>query len=347
MMQRRKVLALGVGAALATPSLVRTARAQAPLTLRAHHFMAPSATLAAAMLRPWAKALETASNGMLKVEVFDAMALGGRAGDLIDQARDGVVDIALTLPGYTPGRFPRSEVFELPFIMTDSVATSRAFNRLIETDLQTSEYRGVKIIAGWVHGPGVIHSLMPIARLEDMRGRQVRGPTRVVNDLLAELGASPVGMPLPNVPEALAKGVVSAAVLPWEVTPSIKLAELVRHHTEFGPHRALYTATFVLAMEQRRYDRLPADIRDVLDAHSGDFLSKFAGQAMSDGDAPGRAAAVASGNSVVVLDASEVDRWQAASEPVMARWLADTARAGIDGSTLLSRARTLIAEMSV
>ncbi|MEM7464889.1 MAG: TRAP transporter substrate-binding protein, partial [Pseudomonadota bacterium] len=227
------------------------------VTLRIHHFMSSKATLHEKMLVPLAERIEKASDGRIKVELYDSMSLGGRPGDLYDQAVDGAIEIVLTLPGYTAGRFPQAEVFELPFIMDDSVAASKAFWDLIESDLQNSDFEEVKILSGWVHGPGVIHTKDPVVRLEDLKGMEMRGPTRLVTDLLGELGASPVGMPLPKIPESLSKGVISGAVVPWEITPSIKLAELVNYHTQLDGDKALYTAIFILAMNYDAYDEMP------------------------------------------------------------------------------------------
>jgi TRAP-type C4-dicarboxylate transport system substrate-binding protein len=184
---------------------------------------------------PWAEKIGTESGGRIKVEVFSAMSLGGTPPQLMDQARDGVVDIVWTLPGYTPGRFPSVEVFELPFMMTNAEATSRAYWDLFKSDMEESEFKGVKILATWVHGPGVIHAKGEgVRKLEDMQGKKLRGPTRVINGMLAELGAEPVGMPVPAIPEALSKGVIDGTVIPWEVTPALKIAELVDTHTEFA-----------------------------------------------------------------------------------------------------------------
>jgi TRAP-type C4-dicarboxylate transport system substrate-binding protein len=280
----------------------------------------------------------------IDIQHFDAMALGGRPPELMDQARDGVADMTMTLVGYTPGRFPRTEVFELPFMMTDPRATALAFSQMVEQDLQNNEYRDVKVLGAWVHGPGVIHTADGVNRLEDMTGKTMRGPTRVINDLIAELGATPVGMPLPGIPEALSKGVINGTVIPWEVTPSIRLSELVTNHTEFGGSEALYTATIVLVMNRARYEALPDDIRAALDAESGDNLAAFAAEVMEAADAPGRAIAEAAGNTIVELDEAEVARWKEASQPVVERWIADMAERDIDGQALIDRARALIAE---
>jgi TRAP-type C4-dicarboxylate transport system substrate-binding protein len=242
----------------------------------------------------------------------------------------------------TPGRFPKSEVFELPFMMRGSGPTSQAYWDLVQSELQDEEFQDFKILGAWIHGPGVIHTAKGIVRLEDMAGVKLRGPTRVINDLLQELGATPVGMPLPAVPESLSKGVIDGTVIPWEVTPAVKLTELEDHHTEFSGDEALYTATFVLAMNKDRYASLPGDLRTILDAESGAKLTDLAATEMLAGDAPARAMAEQQGNTIVVLDAAEVARWKAAAQPVIARWIAEMEGRGIDGAALIDKANALI-----
>uniref|UniRef100_UPI003D0F91E1 TRAP transporter substrate-binding protein n=1 Tax=Roseibium sp. TaxID=1936156 RepID=UPI003D0F91E1 len=240
-------------ASLAAVAALGSASVAQEVTLRLHQFLPPPATVPAQILKPWAQRVEEASGGRIKIEHFDAMSLGGRPPELFDQARDGVVDLSMTLVGYTPGRFPRTEVFELPFMMTDPVATAAAYWEMVETDWQENEYQDVKVLGAWVHGPGLVHSQDGVNKLEDMQGLTVRGPTRIINDLLSELGAEPVGMPLPAIPEALSKGVVKGTVIPWEVTPAIRLTELLDNHTEFAGEESLYTAAIVLVMNKARY----------------------------------------------------------------------------------------------
>ncbi len=270
------------------------------------------------------------------------MSLGGRPPELYDQARDGVADVIMTVTGYTPNRFPKSEVFELPFMMRGSVATSKAFWEMVETELQATEYKDVKMLGAWVHGPGVVHTAGGVHKLEDMKGLKLRGPTRVINLLLGTLGAVPVGMPLPAIPEALSKGVVSGTVIPWEVTPAIKLSELVKHATEFSGDEALYTATIIMAMNRARYDSLPADLKAILDAKSGMALTTLAAEQMLAGDAPGRAIAAKNGTEVTVLDAAEVARWKAAAGPVVEQWVGQVAERGVDGKAAIAQANALI-----
>jgi TRAP-type transport system periplasmic protein len=310
------------------------------VTIRVHHFMSQKAPLHSKFLVPFSESVAKASDGRIKIEIFDSMSLGGRPGDLYDQAVDGAVEAVLTLPGYTSGRFNQAEVFELPFMMQDSVATSKAFYDLIESDLQDGEFEETKVLAGWVHGPGVVHSKDPVNKLEDLAGKEMRGPTRLVTDLLGELGATPVGMPLPKIPENLSKGVISGAVIPWEVVPSIKLQEMVSNHTELPGDRALYTAVFVLAMNWDVYEDMPEDLRAILDAETGKALSQFAGEVMAGADKGGRGKA--EGNNIIQLDDAEVARWIDASQPVYDRWIERSAGEGFDGEAAIAQAKALI-----
>ncbi len=333
---RSMVTGLVAAAALGTGAMAQE------VTLRLHQFLPPPAPVPAQILKPWGEAVKEASGGRIEIQHFDAMSLGGRPPELMDQARDGVVDISMTVVGYTPGRFPRTEVFELPFMMTNPVATAKAYWEMVESDWQNSEYKDVKVLGAWVHGPGVIHTQDGVSSLDDMKGLTLRGPTRIINDLLSELGAEPVGMPLPAIPEAISKGVVKGTVIPWEVTTAIRLSELVGNHTEFSGDEALYTAAIVLVMNKAKYDALPDDLKAILDAESGEKLSAFASQVMWDMDPPARDIASGAGNSITVLDDAEVAKWKAAAQPVVERWIADMDGKGIDGAALIEQARALI-----
>jgi TRAP-type C4-dicarboxylate transport system substrate-binding protein len=312
------------------------------VTLRLHQFLPAQANVPAQILDVWADRVEAASDGRIEIQRFPSMQLGGTPPQLIDQARDGVADIVWTVIGYTPGRFPRSEVFELPFLVEDAAAASAAFWQLYDAEMR-DEFAGLHVLGTWVHGPGVIHADRPITRPDDLRGVKVRGPSRVVNGMLEALGGTPVGMPIPAVPEALSRGVLDAATMPWEVTGSLRIPELVTHHTEFeGP--MLYTLTFVLAMNQGAYAALPDDLRGVIDAESGLGFSTFAGRTQAAADAPARAVAVEAGNEIVTVSGEALAAWRDVAQPVIDGWVAEMDARGIDGQALIDDAQRLMAE---
>jgi TRAP-type C4-dicarboxylate transport system substrate-binding protein len=339
----RQLLRAVAAISLGTLGAISSASAQ-EVTLRLHQFLPAQANVPTNLLHPWADRVEAASNGRIRIERYPAMQLGGTPPQLIDQAQDGVVDIVWTLPGYTPGRFPTTEVFELPFIMTNAKATSMAYWDMFEEHMKDGEFAGVHMIATWVHGPGVIHARKPVEKLDDLKGMKLRAPSRIVNTLLGQLGATPVGMPVPAVTEALSRGVIDGAVVPWEVAPSVKIEELVTHHTEFAEGEALYTATFVLAMNKARYDALPDDLKKVIDDNSGRELSGLFGWTQEHYDGPARQLAVDRGNTIIRLDAEATAAWKEASQPVIEGWIGEMNGRGLDGRALVDEARALIAK---
>lgn len=330
------------GSAVIAATLATSAMAQ-DVTLRFHHFLPSQANVPKQVIGKWAEDVEAATGGRVAVEVYPAMQLGGTPPQLIDQARDGIVDVVWTVVGYTPGRFPRTEVFELPFMMTNASAASKAFWQMFETHMEDTEFQDLKIIGTWVHGPGVIHSKDPVTSVEDLRGVKIRGGSRTVNNLLVELGATPVGMPVPAVPESLSKGVIDATTIPWEVTAALKVPELVGNHTEFGDE-SLYTLTFVMAMNKAKFESLPEDLQAAIDSVSGEAFSIFAGTTQQAADDPARKLAVDNGNNIIQLNEAQIAEWKAAAEPIYAAWVAEMKGKGIDGQALIDEARQLIAD---
>ena len=312
------------------------------VTLRLHQFLPPQANVPKLVLDVWADNVEAASQGRIKVERYPSMQLGGKPPELMDQAIDGVADIVWTVVGYTPGRYPRTEVFELPFMMTDARAMSSAYWQMFETHMKDTEFKDVHILGTWVHGPGMIHANKEVRAPGDMNGLKIRGGSRLVNSLLEKVGSTPVGMPVPAVPEGLSKGVIDGTTIPWEVTAALKVPELVSNHTEFEG-TALYTLTFVLAMNKARYEGLPDDLKKVIDDNSGLEFSIFAGGTQADADGPARQLAVDRGNNIVTVTEAEAQAWRDAAQPIYDEWIADMESKGIDGQALIDEARALMA----
>jgi len=340
MANRYTLTSLTAAAALALSSGMALAQ---EVTLRLHQFLPAQANVPRLVLDVWADNVERDSGGRIVVERYPAMALGGTPPELMDQVIDGIADLAWTVNGFTPGRFPRTEVFELPFFVEDARAASYAYRTMYESQMAETEFADVVVLGNWVHGPGVIHTSRPVQTIEDMRGLKLRTPSRMVGQFLGILGAEPIGMPVTAIPENLSRGVIDGAVIPWEVTASLRVPELVQNHTEFESSYP-YTVTFTLSMNRERYESLPDDLRAVIDQNSGLEFSVFAGGTQADSDGPARQLAVDRGNNIITIPEAEVAAWRTAAQPIYDTWIADMAAQGIDGQALIDEARRLMAE---
>ena len=309
--------------------------AAAEVTLKLHHFLPTTSITHEDFLVPWAERVEAASGGRIDIQIYPAMQLGGRAPQLYDQVRDGVVDMAWTLPSYTPGRFPITRVFQLPFMVSNAEATSQAIEVFAERHLR-DEFGDVKPLLFHVHDRGVLHMKdRPVRRMEDLEGAKIRAPGRAIGDALEALGATPVFMPVPQVPEALSRGVIDGAAIPYEVMLALRVHEIADSHTEVKGPRGLYTAVFLFAMNRERYESLPEDLRRIIDEHTGLALARRAGRLWDAEEARARAAARAEGNAIHAIDGAEAERWKQTTGPVIEAWVRDMDEQGLDGRALL------------
>ena len=331
-------------AALAVATFTALPAAAQDVVLKVHHFWPPGAMPPSTILTPWCEKIARDSGGKMRCQIYPSMQLGGTPANLIDQAKDGVADIVWTLPGYTAGRFPLMEVFELPFMSSSAEATSQAAWDYY-TQVGHKEFPGIKALAVNVHDNGYIHTNpRQIKVMADFKGLRMRAPTRQTNKMLAALGATPVAMPLPALAESIAKGVIDGYLLPWEVIPSIKAHELTKYESETDPKsRALYTAVFILAMNQAKYDSLPPELKRVIDANSGASLAKQMGAQWDASAPPARKLAVDRGNTLYVIPAAELEGWQKATAFLADDWVKDVTAKGHDGAALLKSARDAIA----
>ncbi|MFT4173044.1 MAG: TRAP transporter substrate-binding protein [Rhodocyclaceae bacterium] len=328
-------------AAACLASLLPAARAADEIVLKVHHFLPANSYAQQMFIQPWCDKIAAESGKRLRCQIYPSLQLGGTPAQLVDQLRDGVVDVIWTLPGYTPGRYPKVEAFELPFMMQSADTTSRALWDYVH-QYAPDEFKAMHPIAFHVHGRGVFHVVRkPIRTQADFQGLKMRAPTRQTTRLLAALGATPVAMPVPAVGEALSKGVIDGALVPYEVVPSVKIQELVKYHSETDPaERAIYTSTFVFAMNTQRYESLPPDLKKVIDANSGADFSAHIGAVFMQADAEGKK--LTSGNTTNVIPKAELANWKKAAQSVTDAWVAEMNGKGQNGQQLLDGARTLI-----
>ena len=313
-------------------------------TLRFHTFVPAMSTAYSRLITPWMAKIEQESGGRLKFQAFPSMQMGGAPAQLYDQARDGVVDVVWSLAGYTPGRFPRSEVFELPFFTYDAEGSSRAAWDYI-ANYAPDEFREVKLLACHTHGLNILHMKSKlVTKASDMRGLKVRGGTRKNTQILSAVGAIPVGMPLSEVPNALSKGVIEGAIMPWDTVPAGKLDELTKFHTEFPKGMQGFNNSIqFLAMNKASYDSLPADLKKVIDQNSGADVSAMYGREAEVQGQVVRQATVARGHTVHVMGKAEAEEFRRLiTNPIVEEWVKEMNAKGFDGAKLLAAGRELV-----
>lgn len=338
----RRVVSLAASAlavAAAWPAAAQT------VTLKVHHFLPGTSNVHVNLIKPWCDKIARESGDRLKCQIYPAMQLGGTPAQLFDQARDGVADIVWTIPTYSAGRFIKSEVFELPFFTRSGKGSSQAYWAYVNKHAQ-DEFKGVKPL--WLHtndGSSFhLSSAKGVKTLEELKGLKIRAATRLNSRMLAALGATPVQMPLPAVPEAMAKGVIDGAMVPWEGVPAAKLQEIAKSHLDVGAGAPKFAnSIFAFVMNQARYDALPAELKKVIDANAGAEASAWAGGTGFDSVvAPNHKLATDRGNLVNALSDAEMARWAKASENVDDEWVKDVTAKGGNGAALLEDARALI-----
>ncbi len=347
MIDRRKFLAGAATAAVASPFVLRRAWAANPeITLRLHHLLGPKSPAQVMMLEPFAERIFKDSDGRVKIDIYPSMSLGGAPPQLVRQVADGVVDIIWTVNGYTPGLFPRSEVFELPNIFTGDIsATNLAMHDMFDQYL-AEEFKNVHVLWLHVHAGQAIQMADKLVRKpEDFAGLKIRVPGPTGTDVIKTLGATPVDMPVPSLPQALATHVVDGALIPWEIAPALKLQDVTKYDIEGKDKWRLGTTTFQVTMNQKSWDKLPDDLKAVFDAVATDMWTKEVGDIWRRDDDGAIKILTDAGNEYVELTADETGTFKTALAPVVDHWVA--ARSGqIDAKGLVDAAKAAIAKHS-
>lgn len=317
--------------------------------LRFHHFLPEKSPQQQQIFVPWSKKIAEASNGKLRISVTGGMKLGGTPNELLAQVESKTVDIAWTLAAYSaPGRFPRLEVFELPFIASSRASvTSQALFEYYETHAR-DELANVHVLNVWCHPSGVILNRdEPILRPMDAAGRVMRVPSDAIGELFRSIGATPQITPVTQVLTLLKQREIAGTLLPYEVVPTLKLTSEIRHVTEFAGHRGLYTAVFLLVMNKDVYASLDADQRRALDAHSGKAIAAEWGRIFDEFEEVGRDDFTAAGGVLTFVKNEDYEEWVQASQAAIDSWVAKVGRAGIDGAKLISSARQLVTKYAM
>ncbi|MCU0889731.1 MAG: TRAP transporter substrate-binding protein [Rubritepida sp.] len=344
-MKRRELLGAGTAAATAAAlAAPLVARAQQVFTFRLHSFSSPTALDHTLHLDRWAERVNQQSGGRIVVQSFPAMQLGGQPRDLPQQLEDGVVDMIWTVPGFTPGRFMGTEGLELPFLNTGRSATmSPAAYEYVSKNLADTEYRGIKIISIHATDRALVHTARrPIRTQEDFRGLRLRVAGRFIGEAVTALGATPVGIPLGGVYEATARNQVDGFLINWAITNPFRLYEVAKFHSE-PPGVGLFQGMLLTLMSQRSYNRLPPDLKAVVDANSGAALSRQLGEIWDTQTQPAIDAARGAGNEIIEIPPAEVARWRTAVAPAYEAWMGEMNRRNRNGRALFEDIQAITA----
>ncbi len=313
----RIVLALG-------SCLASAAALAQPVTLKFSHFLGPASFFQHDVAEPFAKELEAKTGGRARVEIFNAASPLGKPTEQANQVKAGTVDIALGLRGAEGDKFPGSSIVELPFVVPSAAQGSRALWQLYKDGTLAEEYRDYKVLALFVHNPGLIHTASKrVVNLSDLKGLRLRSPNRTVSAALEHVGAVPVVLQVNEVMDAVKSGKIEGIVTNWG-NPLQGFNDHMKFHTD----TQFYTSAFFILMNRARYDGLPGDVKSALDAVCCEaWVAKF-GPLWDKWDGPVREGAKGPGHEVVVPDAATMAKWREGLRPVSERYLDELAGKG-------------------
>jgi len=321
--------------ALALALCFSTPPAQAQ-ELRLSTFVPPVHIIYREIIVPWGKDLEKETNGQVKLTLYPSMQLGGKPPELFRQAVDGVADLVFTLPGYTSPAFPRVGIIELPGLKEDGFAATDMMWDLLDPYL-LPEFKGTKVIALWgAEDAGLMTRTGKAYRtMEDLKGLRIRAPSAAQAKQVEFMGAVPIAAPITQVYPGLERGTMDGAMVPFTTILDFRLGEVAKGYTISGP--IFGRSVFLIAMNQKKYDSLPASARAAIDKLSGRALSRKATDVYIK-RAEQAVASVRGKADVYELPKSEQARITKTLRPIIDEWIKDSEAKGIPAREMLRKA---------
>lgn len=325
------LVALGVAAVAALSS----APARAADINLTYAFFAPAQTFPGRQMAHWAEEIKKRTNGKVEVRTFPGGSLLS-ARDMYDGVSKGVADIGLGSPSYDPGRFPLTSGVSLPLGFPNATVASQVLWELTK-EFKPKEYENYKVIAMFTTEPGHIQTNKPVRNAADLAGMKLRASGTGV-PVLTALGAAPVGMPMPEVPQAVQTGVIAGHMTSREVLKDFKLAEMLKYTTDYPT----VVTTFAAVMDRKRWDKLPDDVKKVID-QLADEMPAWTGR-YHDQQNVGEALEWSMKQhklEIVSLAADERKAWDAKLEPMVTQWVEEMKGKGLPADRFVQRAREL------
>jgi len=323
--------------------VIATASSHAQTVLTASSYLPSGNFLTKDGIAAWGADVERVTQGRVKVNLLPKAVVAPPG--TFDAVKDGLVDVSWTIHGLTPGRFPLSNLAEFPGAGDFAEQTSVAYHRIYEQYLaKAGEHKGVKVLAMFTHGPGeILLARRPVNTVEDLVGLKFRVPGGVALEVAKAFGAIPVTRPVTEVYELLSSGIVDGVFYPLEIT-SLKLESILKYMTIVPG--GMYNASFVMIMNEDRYNKLSKQDRDAIDSVSGEVISRRIGRSFDEQQKISRAA-LAAGN-VVVTTASPafLQALKAKTAGLESSWIKEANAKGVDGAKVLAAYRAEVQKVA-
>jgi TRAP-type C4-dicarboxylate transport system substrate-binding protein len=326
-MKNRKLVSLFLCASVIGLGLV-TSPAFGQIKLN-HSNLWPAPHKHSVLAAEWAKEIEKRTNGKVVITVHHGGTL--TPGDKIyDGVIRGISDVGMSVCGYTRGRFPLTEVIELPLGYKSGWAATRLI-RDYYAKFKPKEFDDTRLMFLFAHGPGLIHTKRPVNKLEDLKGMKIRA-FGAVTKLVTALGGAPVSMPMGETYDSLSRGVVEGSVAPYEALQGWKWGEVVKYSTE-APGMA-YSSAFFVAMNKAKWNSLPPDVQKVIEQVNMEWTEKH-GKGWDEIDKAGKDYALKLGNKIITLSVDENRRWERAVKPLYDEYVKSMKDKGLPGAEAL------------
>lgn len=326
-MLKRIALAGFAAAVLATGAALAQDK---PVELKFAHWLPPTHPLQPLGFEVWAKSVEAASGGSIKVAMFPAQQLG-KAPDHYDMARDGIADVAWINPGYQPGRFPVIAAGELPFLISNAKGGSAALDKWYRK-YSEKEMKDVKVCLVHLHDPGALHSKKAITSPDQIKGMKIRPAHATMAQFMTLLGATNVQVSAPEAREAIEKGVADALTFPWNSILIFGIDKAVTHHLDIP----FYVTTFAWVMNKDTYGKMSAAQKKVIDDHCTTEWAEKVASGWADNEASGKEKlSTMPGHTLVKASDADVAAWRKAAEPLRTSWADAVKKVGLDPAAVM------------
>src|SRR5687768_9828614 len=322
--------------ALAASLIAAAQPALAQTTLTMSSWVSPQHHVTAVVLQGWANEAEKVTNGRVKFQMLPKHPSAPPG--TFDAVKEGLVDLSFVTASYTPARHILPMLAELPGAGDTALANSIAYSRIHWKHFhKVGEYKGVKLLGVFTHGPGQMFTKKAVKSIADVQGLKIRTGGGAAEAVAKALGASAFVKPAPESYELLKSGVADGVFFPMESIISFKLETVLEQATLFPG--GMYSSSFGFFMNEDKWNKLPKQDQDAIEKLSGEHLARLAGRSWDEADQKGLDALKKSGVKIVNANAELVAEVKKRSAPIIDEWVKNASAKGVDAAKILAEFR--------